>query len=159
MSIAEHTTWVLETWMTPQAVLDALIDFGPDRAQIWTETSHPRIYAVNEVGPTWADVTEGVPISWSRERYDWSTPGVVTLTQLDSNVTLPTGRTRYTLTDDGAGTRIRCDRSRVYRNSLDGLLAGIVMRLFGGRVLRWQFARGLARAAELRGAGQDRPAG
>lgn len=149
MSISEHTTWELETWMSPEAVLDALIDFGPDRTRIWIETSHPKILSVHATGRTWADVTEGVTGSWSRERYDWSTPGIVTLTQLDSNVAVPTGTIRYTLTAVPGGTLIACDRYRTFRGTFDGVLAGAVMRAFGRRILRWQFARGLARAAVL----------
>ncbi len=149
MSISERTRWELDTWMAPAAVLRALTDFGPNRAKIWKETSHPRVYMVNDVGPTWADVTEGVTISWSRERYDWSTPGVVTLTQLDSNVMVPNGTTRYELTAMAEGTHITCTRSRTYRSTFDGTLAGAFMRLNGSRVMRWQFARGLARAASI----------
>lgn len=149
MSITEHTTWELDTPMSPEAVLAAIVDFGPDRSRIWKESSHPRIFSINEVGPTWADVTEGVTVSWSRERYDWSKSGVVTLSQLDSNVAVPAGSIRYTLSAITDGTHIACDRRRVYRNTFDGTLAGLFMRLAGPRVLRWQFARGLARAAEI----------
>lgn len=149
MAIVEHTTWELDTEMSPAAVLAALVDFGPDRPRIWSESSHPRVFAVNEVGPTWADVTEGVTVSWSREHYDWSKPGLVTLTQLDSNVAEPSGTIRYTLTPTPAGTHIACDRHRVYRGTFDGMLAGLFMRFLGRRILRWQFARGLGRAALL----------
>lgn len=74
MSITEHTTWELDSSMSPEAVLAAIVDFGPARSSIWKESSHPRTFSINEVGATWADVTEGVTVSWSRERYDWSKP-------------------------------------------------------------------------------------
>lgn len=149
MAIVEHTTWALETSMPLDAVLAAIVDFGPNRARIWSETAHPAVLEVHALGETWAEVTEGVPSAWSRERYDWSAPGVVTLTQEDSNVAQPGGTIHYTLTPTRLGTRIACDRRRTYVVSLDGLVAGTFMRLAGRIVLRWQFARGLARAAEL----------
>lgn len=149
MMIAEHTAWEIETSMAPDAVLAALTDFGPDRSRIWRESSHPKVYKVHATGPAWAEVTEGVTVAWSRERYDWSAPGVVTLTQLDSNVATGSGTIRYTLLPMGEGTRITCDRHRLYRSSIDGLRAGIFMRLLGPRVLRWQFGRGLVRASGL----------
>ena len=149
MTIAERTTWVLDSTLKPADVLAALVYFGPDRPRIWTETTHPKIYRVHEVGSTWAIVTEGVPSAWSRERYDWATPGIVTLAQLDSNVALPGGRIRYTIEASARGSRIACDRARTYLATPDGLLAGIFMRLAGRPILRWQFARGLARAEAL----------
>ncbi|MES2210437.1 MAG: hypothetical protein V4515_09675 [Chloroflexota bacterium] len=158
MAIDEHTTWELETWLPAAAVLSAIVDFGPARARIWKESSHPKVFAVHATGSTWADVTEGVTVSWSRERYDWSEPGVVRLTQLDSNVAERSGTIRYSLTPLPDGTRITCDRRRTYRGTFDGILTGLFMRTFGSRVLRWQFARGLARAAaihDIRPAGPD----
>lgn len=45
---------------------------------------------MHEPGEDWADVTEGTPagigINWERCHYDWSQPGIVTATVLDSNV-------------------------------------------------------------------------
>lgn len=149
MAIEEHTTWELETWLPAAAVLGAIVDFGPNRARIWKESSHPKVLAVHARGSTWADVTEGVTVSWSREHYDWSKPGIVRLTQTDSNVTDATGTIEYTLTALPDGTRITCKRHRAYRATFDGILTGLFMRAFGGRVLRWQFARGLGRAAEI----------
>jgi hypothetical protein len=149
MTLAEHTTWELESALRPGDVLAALVHFGPDRTRIWTETTHPKVYRVHEVGPTWAVVTEGVPSAWSRERYDWARPGIVTLSQLDSNVALPGGTITYTIAPAGSGSRVICDRVRTYVGTPDGLLAGIFMRLVGRLILRWQFARGLARAEAL----------
>ena len=149
MAIEEHTTWELETWLPPAAVLAAIVDFSADRARIWKESSHPKVLAVHATGSTWAEVTEGVTVSWSREHYDWSRSGTVRLTQLDSNVAEPGGTIQYTLTAVPGGTLIACERQRTYRGTFDGILAGLFMRTFGGRVLRWQFGRGLARAADI----------
>jgi hypothetical protein len=41
------------------------------------------VYQVHEVGPDWAEVTEGSKIAggvWAWERYEWSAPGVVRAT-------------------------------------------------------------------------------
>jgi hypothetical protein len=153
MSLAEHTTWRLDAALPPASVVAALVDFGPDRPRIWTETTHPKVFRVHEVGSTWAVVTEGVPSAWSRERYDWSVPGRVSLTQLDSNVAHPGGTITYTITPAAIGSHVTCDRVRTYVGTPDGLLAWAFMRLVGRLILRWQFARGLARA-EARAQGQ-----
>jgi hypothetical protein len=141
----EHTTWVLKSDRPAAVVISALVDFGPHRRAIWPETSDPRVYAVHAVGPTWAEVTEGIPFSWSRERYDWSEPGCVVLDQLDSNVALPGGRIAYTITGSSDGCTIACDRRRRFRHTPRGLLAGTIMRLIGARILRWQFDKSLRR--------------
>jgi hypothetical protein len=149
MGIREHTIWTLTSSLPPDGVIAALIDFSDERQRIWAETSHPAVYRVHAVGPTWAEVTEGVPFTWSRERYDWSTPGTVTLDQLESNVAIPAeGRIVYTVTSAGSevGSHIRCDRRRMFRSTPRGLIAAAIMRTVGPRILRRQFATSLRRA-------------
>jgi hypothetical protein len=143
----EHTRWQLDTPLSEQVVLDALVDFSPRRQVIWKETCDPAVYRVHAVGHTWADVTEGVAYAWSRERYDWSHPGVVTLTQVEANIAEPVGTIQYTISalPDG-GARIVCDRYRVFRGSR-GRLLGTVMVLFGPQILRRQFRGSLDRVA------------
>jgi hypothetical protein len=148
MEIREHTTWELMSPLPPDRVIAVLVDFGDERMRIWAETSHPAVYRVHAVGDTWAEVTEGVPFSWSRERYDWSTPGVITLDQLESNVAIPAlGRIVYTVTagPSAAGTHIRCDRRRTFRSNPRGLIAAAIMRTVGPRLLRRQFGTSLSR--------------
>jgi hypothetical protein len=118
----EATRYRLWIAATPEQVLAALTDFGPDRAKVWRETSHPAVYRVHHLGSTEAEVTEGVPSTWSRERYDWSTPGVVVLTQLDSNVAR-NGLIRYRIEPDGADSTITCERRREFYG-LRGRIAG-----------------------------------
>ncbi len=142
----EHTTWELRSALRPDAVVAALTAFDDDRVRIWRETSHADVYRVHEVGSDWAEVTEGIPFAWSRERYDWSVPGVVTLRQLDSNIALPAGGLIvYGIEADGTGSRIRCDRHRTFRPTRSGRMAGTYMRLFALWILRRQFAGGLSR--------------
>jgi hypothetical protein len=146
VGVREHTQWAMSSSLPPDAVIRALTDFGDDRSRIWPETSHPAVYRVHALGPSWAEVTEGVPFSWSRERYDWSTPGVVTLAQLESNVANPRGgRIVYTVRSAPSGSRIECDRRRNFRATPRGLIAAAIMRTIGPRLIRQQFARSLDR--------------
>ena len=148
MGPTEHTRWQLDTPLAADVVISALIDFSPRRQVIWKETCDPAVYRVHAVGHTWAEVTEGVSYSWSRERYDWSVPEVVTLTQLDSNIAEPVGTIRYTVASqpDG-GARIVCDRYRVFRGAR-GRVLGTFMVLFGPRILRMQFRESLKRVVK-----------
>ena len=65
----------------------ALTDFSAGRPRLWPNLS-PQCYVVHEVGDTWADVQEGTVVAgscvWARERYDWSEPGRVRLTLIES---------------------------------------------------------------------------
>jgi len=128
-------------------VIAALVDFSPRRQVIWKETCDPAIYRVHAVDHSRAEVTEGVSYAWSRERYDWSVPEVVTLTQLESNVAEPVGTIRYTVSalPDG-GTRIVCERYRVFRG-FRGRLLGTLMVLVGAPILRRQFRASMDRVA------------
>jgi hypothetical protein len=145
MGPTERTHWELDSPLSVEAVTDALVDFSPRRQVIWKETCDPAVYRVHEVGPTWADVTEGVSYAWSRERYDWSLPGVVTLTQLEANIAEPVGTIRYVVSrlPDGRA-RIVCDRYRLFRGPR-GRALGTFMVMFGPWILRRQFRAGLRR--------------
>jgi hypothetical protein len=147
MGPTEHTRWQLDTPLAADAVMAALVDFSPRREVTWKETCDPAVYRVHAVGHTWAEVTEGVPYAWSRERYDWSVPEVVTLTQLDSNIAEPVGTIRYTIASQPDGSaRVVCERYRVFRGPR-GRVLGTFMVLFGPRILRAQFRTSLKRVA------------
>jgi hypothetical protein len=143
----ENTRYELTVPFPPEVVLGALVDFSDRRPRVWPETSHPAVYEVHSVDATHADVTEGLPFAWSRERYDWSEPGVVRLTQVDSNVAR-NGSIQYRLEADGAGTRIVCDRQRSFFG-WRGRLAGTLMTVAAGSILRRQLRRGIERYAGL----------
>jgi hypothetical protein len=147
MGPIEHTRWQLDTPLGADAVRAALVDFSPRREVIWKETCDPAVYRVHAVGHTWAEVTEGVSYAWSRERYDWSMPEVVTLTQQEANIAEPVGTIRYTIAaqPDG-GARVVCERYRVFRGPR-GRVLGTFMVLFGARILRSQFRTALDRVA------------
>lgn len=74
----------LDTDLAPERVISALIDFTDRRPDLWPGLKRDD-YRVDEIGPTWAVIREGSGGTiWSRERYDWSTPGTVTWTVEDS---------------------------------------------------------------------------
>lgn len=139
----ERTTYRLRVDLPIDTVFAALIDFGPRRAETWRETSHPRTYAVHHVGDQSAEVTEGVPFSWSRERYEWEEPSSVHLTQLDSNVAR-NGAIHYQLSSDRNGTVIECDRYREFFG-IRGRIAGLLMVIAGSAILKRQLEAGLQR--------------
>jgi hypothetical protein len=90
-----------------ERILEAARDFSPRRAALWRDV-HTEHLTVHDQGETWADVTEGNPwpvlgLVWERLRYDWSQPGVVRGTVLDSNLFKPgsTWEIRATPNADG----------------------------------------------------------
>jgi hypothetical protein len=68
----------------PEAVRAALLDFSEHRPELWPGLPRDQ-YEIYEIGDTWAEIREGYrgPI-WARERYDWSVPGRVVFTAIDS---------------------------------------------------------------------------
>jgi len=72
--------------VSAQRFVAALTDFSERRPELWPNLD-AKIYRLLERGDTWAEVTEGTDVLggvWARERYDWSAPGRVTLTLLES---------------------------------------------------------------------------
>ncbi|HLE99192.1 MAG TPA: hypothetical protein VI540_04790, partial [Gaiellaceae bacterium] len=97
------------------AVLSNLVDFGERRPELWPAID-ASVYRVHTVGEDWAEVTEGSDVFagiWARERYDWSSPGVVQATIQDSNVWHP-GATWTLLAEPGrnGGSRLAVVRER-----------------------------------------------
>jgi hypothetical protein len=127
----------LRSPLGPDAVLANLVDFGERRLQLWPAID-PDLYLVHDVGEDWADVTEGSDVFgglWARERYDWSTSGVVRATVQESNVWHPGGT--WTLrAEPGSegGSRLTVIRDRRAKNARARLLEGL-MRIAGARML------------------------
>jgi len=144
----ENTRYELTVPFPPDVVLGALVDFYDGRPRVWPETSHAGVYDVHSIDATQADVTEGVPFAWSRERYDWSKPGVVRLTQVDSNVARD-GSIQYQIEAAADGTHIVCDRHRTFFG-WRGRLAGTLMMIAARPILRRQLRNGIERYARLR---------
>lgn len=153
MALIERTRYEMTVPITAATAIAALTDFGENRSRVWPETSHSKVFRLHSLGPTWADVTEGVPFSWSRERYDWSEPGLVRLRQTDSNVALPVGTIEYRLTDTPVGCEVICERFREFKPTPRGHIAHLIMSRFGARLLPTQLRAGFGRYARLTDAG------
>ena len=125
----------------PERFVAALTDFGPGRSQIWGNNDEGRL-RVHDKGDTWAEVTEGSPAAgsiWQRSRYDWSSPGAVTIEVLDSNAFGPGSRWTYLLEPGKTGgTDIDLDVVRV-PNTTKGRILDVLLSLGG----RSYFARDL----------------
>jgi Polyketide cyclase / dehydrase and lipid transport len=82
----------VETSAPPERVIAALTDFTDRRPDIWPGLNR-QWYEVYSVGETSAEIREGTggkrSSIWARERYDWSTPGVVTWTVQESAFAKP----------------------------------------------------------------------
>lgn len=111
----------------------ALTDFSEHRPELWPnlDTKFFRLY---DRGETWAEVQEGTDVLggvWAREHYDWSEPGRVTLTLLESPDFRPGTVIDYRVTSrpDG-GCHVAVDFQRI-ATSLRGRFVGVVVQLTG----------------------------
>ena len=98
-----------ESAASAERVLEAARDFSSRRAELWPDV-HVENLQVHEAGDTWADVTEGNPwpigLVWERLRYDWSEPGAVKGTVLDSNIFKPGSTWEIHAAPSGVGSRV-----------------------------------------------------
>jgi hypothetical protein len=121
--------------LSPERVLAAGCDFSARREEIFPAVS-TKYLEVHELDSTSADVTEGTPagvgVNWERCRYDWSKPGSVTATVLDSNV-YATGNSRWELHATGAdrGSTVDMLWVREFKPSARGRVFGSLFRLVG----------------------------
>lgn len=142
------TRFTVHTSMSPSDVLGLLTDFGPDRASRWPNVDAGH-FKVHDVGPDWAEVTEGNKIGWERERYSWDAEaGTVTIDTLDSNLWAPGSGWRYQLTPAAGGTDVHVTLTRVAKSVL-GRLLGALIPIAGARAIGKQF-QSVLRGAESR---------
>ena len=124
-----------ETSVPPERVLDAARDFSERRAEMWPDV-HVEHLEVHELSETFADVTEGNPwpigYVWERLRYDWSQPGSVRGTVIDSNIFKPGSSWEIRATPADGGSRVE-------------VLGVRHLRGFKGRLLAPAFPLGLAK--------------
>jgi hypothetical protein len=139
----------LKTPIAPDAVLAALTDFGPRRAQIWPNIDDQH-FKLHDQGPGWAEVTEGSSVAggvWEREKYTWiASEGTVAVETLDSNTWGPGSRWDYRLTPSpGGGTQVDVTVERHGKGWKGRLIeAGLVVA--GARMLSSQMKQALARS-------------
>lgn len=139
------TTFTVHTSLSPAETMSVLTDFGPDRSKHWgnIDESH---FQVHELGPTWAEVTEGNRYGWERERYEWDTAaGSLTIETLDSNLWGPGSGWRYEVTAAGDGTDVTVTLTRVPK-SIGGRLLAALIPVVGGRALGKQLRAVFAKA-------------
>jgi hypothetical protein len=126
-------SFTLESSAPPERVLAAATDFSERRPELWPNSSREH-FEVHEVGDDWAEVTEGTARLggfWERVRYDWSTPGTVRATVLESNVfTSGTWELRAE-PRPGGGSRVSVVNDRQTKGK--GHVFGVMMQLVGKR--------------------------
>jgi hypothetical protein len=131
-----------------QQFIAALTDFTDRRPAVWPGLS-PRLYRVHHVGDTWAEATEGTDVLggiWARERYDWSTPGVVTICCLESPFFRAGVTTTWQVSPTASGCHVEVDLHRMAR-SPRGFLVGAIVQLMGKRRFSAELRTALARLA------------
>lgn len=142
----------LRTDLDPAAVVAALTDFGPSRADTWPNVDVAHL-EVHDSGPGWADVTEGSSVAggvWERLRYDWADGDRLSAITVDSNTWAPGSRWDYRFEAvAGGGTDVDVRVLRI-GHGLKGRLLGAFIALFGARRLRADMQRALAHAAARR---------
>jgi len=147
-----HVEFDVETVLPPDKVKGALLDFTDRRPDIWPGITR-EFYEVYEVGATSALVKEGTrpPGIWAKERYDWSTPGVVRWTVEESNFCTPGSFVEARVEPkDGGGSRIHVTWERTPTTFVARLMMQMI-KLTGGRPIRSSLNKGLANAAKLAG--------
>lgn len=128
----------LQSRLAPERLLEAAHDFSARRAEVWPAVSVPRL-TVHDHGDTWADVTEGTRagpvVNWERCRYDWSHPGSVTATVIDSNVyAVPGSSWELKAEASDRGSSVEMIWAWEFSTSPRGSLFGTAFRLIGTRL-------------------------
>jgi hypothetical protein len=125
----------LESKLPPAAVVGAASDFTERRADLFPAVRLDHM-DLHELGDTWADVTEGTPagvgINWERCRYDWSQPGSVAATVIDSNVyAFPGSSWELTAAPNDGGSQVEMIWVRHFKRNPRGIVFGTLFRLVG----------------------------
>lgn len=136
----------VDSRLGPEPLLSATVDFSARRPEIWPSISR-KFYRVHELGDCCAEVTEGSDVMggmWARERYDWTTPGVVRATIQDSNIFKKGGVWELrTLPNGSGGTRIEVLNHRQAKG-LRGHVIGAMLQVSGQKMLRESLAQTVA---------------
>jgi len=126
-----------DTSVSPERVLAAVHDFSDRRALVFPAVS-TRHMTVHAVADTSADITEGTRLGpfviWERCHYDWSQPGRVTATVIDSNVYgFPGSSWEITATRTDDGSHIDMIWTRWFQRRPLGRFMGFAYRHMGQR--------------------------
>jgi hypothetical protein len=145
-------TTVVETDVSADTIRRALLDFSDERPNRWPQLD-PKTYEVHWVSETSAEVTEGSPFPkvWSRERYDWSHPTIITWTAQESNFCTPGSHVSMDVqpqASGGSAVTVTWDRTAA---NLRGWLNLAIVRVGGTRLLKWATTRSLTDVAKSYG--------
>jgi hypothetical protein len=123
-----------ESPLAPERVLEAAArDFSVRRAKVWPNVKSAHL-EVHEHGEGFADVTEGtwvLGLFWERNRYEWSQPGVVRATVIDSNIFQPGSTWELRAGAREGGSRVQMVLNRGFRTGPKGRFAGAVHHTVG----------------------------
>ena len=122
-----------ETSSPPDRVLDAARDFSERRADVWPNVRIKHL-EVHERGKTFAEVTEGtwvVGLFWERSRYEWSQPGLVKATVVESSVFQPGSTWELRATPRDGGSEVEIVLHRGFRRGPKGRIASAVHHTVG----------------------------
>ena len=155
-------TVTAETSATPEQVLaDAGTDFSAHRAKVWPNVTVKRL-EVHELGDSYAEVTEGATgiawFAWERSRYDWSRPGTVKQTVLDSNVLEPGSTWELCVAPrDGGGSDLQLTFELRFRREATGRVAAALNHIAGRLGFGWMLRSALKEVerAPARSTGPD----
>jgi hypothetical protein len=128
------------TPVAPERVLEAARDFSERRADVFPAVSTDEM-TVHELAGSSADVTEGtaagIGVNWERCRYDWSQPGVVTATVIDSNVyAFPGSSWALRVVPSGEGSDVEMTWERKFQRRPRGMFWGTLFTLLGKPIFR-----------------------
>jgi hypothetical protein len=136
------------TSLSADEVIRAASDFSAGREKVWPNAKN-KYLAVHDQGADFAEVTEGlriVGVFWERSRYDWSQPGTIRQTVLDSNVLAPGSTWELTTAPSDGGSRVEMRLRREFRPSLRGKVGSALNHLGGARLWGSYLRRALAEA-------------
>jgi hypothetical protein len=146
--MSERTTtlqYVRDSPVEVERVLAAGYDFSLRRTEVFPAVSE-RYLTVHDVEATTAEVTEGtragIGVNWERCRYDWSQPGVVVATVIDSNVyAFPGSRWELKATPTSNGSRVEMIWVRRFADTTRGRFWGFMFRRVGKRIFAHEVSR------------------
>src|ERR1041384_7439819 len=132
----------LETDVAPERGQEALLGFSARRPSIWPGIT-AELYEVYSVGETSAEIKEGTRmpggVFWARERYEWSTPGLVTWTVQESNFCQPGSHVSATISPrPGGGSRVHVTWNRT-GTTFRGRMAGLMIKATKGNPVAASF--------------------
>jgi hypothetical protein len=113
---------------------------------VWTNVKAKHL-EVHERGETFAEVTEGTWVAglfWERCRYDWSQPGLVKATVIDSSVFEPGSTWELRATPSDGGSEVEIVLHRGFRHGPKGRIASVVHHTAGKWMWGWFLRRALA---------------